>query len=213
MTPSQRGDDVLLFGGSFDPVHLGHLIIARAVAEQLGLSQVILIPSARPPHKDASQLTHAAHRLEMCRLAVAGDAMFNVSDWELHQPGRNYTLNTVNHFRAQRPGSRVFWLIGMDSLAELVTWYRVADLVAACTIVTAGRPGRPWPDLSALQALIGADAVVHIRRHVLDTPLVDISATQVRQRVAEGRSIRYLVPDAVGEYIASHGLYRAPIRA
>lgn len=212
MSPN-RGPGVLLFGGSFDPVHHGHLIIARSAAERLGLTQVILLPSARPPHKDPSLLTPAEHRLEMCRRAVSGDPLFDVSDWELHQPGQNYTLNTVRHFRERSPHASIFWLIGMDSLAELATWYCVAELVRACTIVTAGRPGRLWPELSALEALIGADAIAQLRRHVLDTPLVDISATQVRRRVAEGRSIRYLVPEAVAQYIAGCGLYRTPSSA
>jgi nicotinate-nucleotide adenylyltransferase len=113
----------LLFGGSFDPVHCGHVIVSRAAAEQLDADRVIVIPGARPPHKQGAVLTPAADRLELCRLAVRGDPLFEVSDWEARQAGPNYTLHTVRHFRETLPeSSRLYWLIGMDSLAELAGW-------------------------------------------------------------------------------------------
>lgn len=201
---------VLLFGGSFDPIHHGHLLVARAAAEQLGVGRVVLIPGAAPPHKLDKRLAPAAQRVAMCRLAVVGDPLFAVSDWEVSQAGPNYTLLTVQRFRAASPeGTELYWLIGMDSLRELRTWYRIAELVAACTVVTAGRPGVAPPELEECLAMLPVEAREAIGRHILNTPLIEISATEVRARARAGQSLRYLVPDAVAAYIETHGLYRA----
>lgn len=200
---------VLLFGGSFDPVHFGHLIISRWVSEALGVERVVLVPGAVPPHKQGVRLAPAEARLAMCRLAVAGDAQFEVSDWEVGQPGPSYTLNTIRHFReVLGTGVELYWLIGLDSLPELGTWYRVAELVEECTIVTAARPGYEDPDLSGLSGPLTAAQVGRLREHVLASPRIDISATDVRARVRAGREVRYLVPEAVRGYIAERGLYR-----
>lgn len=201
---------MLLFGGSFDPIHHGHLIVSRAVAERIGADRIVLIPGQHPPHKQPKDLSPVQARLEMCHLAVRGDPLFEVSDWEAAQPpGKNYTLLTVQHFRRVCPPETVlFWLVGMDSLAELHTWHRVAELVEECTIVTAHRGGRPPADLTALRTLIGERATARIEAHILNTAGVEISATEIRERVRAGRSIRYLVPDRVAEFIESHRLYR-----
>jgi len=200
---------ILLFGGSFDPVHFGHLIVSADAAEQIDAGRVVLIPSAHPPHKRGQTLSPAAERLEMCRLAVADDPRFEVSDWEVHQPGPNYTLHTVRHFRQTLPADTpLFWLIGMDSLVELATWYCVGELLEACTLVTAGRPGFEQPDLTPLMDLLSPAQIRKLERHVLQTPLIDIGATDIRARVRAGRSIRHLVPEPVRQYILERGLYR-----
>jgi nicotinate-nucleotide adenylyltransferase len=208
-----RGPDlpgILLFGGSFDPIHHGHLIISRFVAEHLGAQHVLLIPAARPPHKPDRDLTPGRQRLAMCRLAVEGEDLFEVSDWELQQPGPNYTLTTVRHFaEALPPGTDLFWLVGMDSLAELASWYRVSELADACTVVTAARPGFESGNLPALAHALTQRQIACIREHVIASPRIEISATDIRARVRAGQSIRYLVPEAVAAYIARHGLYRA----
>jgi nicotinate-nucleotide adenylyltransferase len=201
-------DRILLFGGSFDPIHFGHLIISRSVAERLRIQRVVLIPGASPPHKQERQLAPPADRLAMCRLAVGADPLFEVSDWETRQPGPNYTLNTVRHYLERLPaGAGLFWLIGMDSLPELATWYRAAELVESCTIVTAARPAYEQPELSRLAGVLSGEQIEALRRHMLETPRIDISATDVRARLRAGRSIRYLVPDAVAAYIAQRRLY------
>jgi nicotinate-nucleotide adenylyltransferase len=208
---SDNGRGVLLFGGSFDPLHHGHLIISRAVAERIGAARVVLIPSAVPPHKQNKRLAPPADRLEMCRRAVAGDSLFEVSDWELGQPGPNYTLLTVQHFRKQAAAeATLYWLIGLDGLNELDTWHRIAELVEACTIVTAVRPGHAAPDLKRLSPLLRPEQIGRLSQFVIDTPLLDISSTQVRERVARGQSIRYLTPEPVREWIETRGLYRTP---
>jgi nicotinate-nucleotide adenylyltransferase len=199
---------ILLFGGSFDPIHHGHLIVSRYAAEALRIERVVLIPSASPPHKQRVVLAPAADRVELCRQAVNGDPLFEVSDWEIGQAEPNYTLHTVRHFRALAPETPLYWLIGMDSLAELSSWYRVADLVSDCTLVTVRRPGSHEPDLSSLAELMTVEQIRELESHVLVSPLVDISATDIRARIRDGRSIRYLVPEVVRQAIQARGLYR-----
>jgi nicotinate-nucleotide adenylyltransferase len=206
--PSPAGASVLLFGGSFDPIHHGHLIVARAAAEQISAARIVLIPSALPPHKQDKRLAPAADRLEMCRRAVAGDGLFEVSDWELGQAGPNYTLLTVRHFRGlYSPEVALSWLIGMDGLIELGTWHRIADLIDACTIVTAVRPGHPAPDLAMLDGQLTDAQIAKLKSAIVETPQVEISSTQIRSRAARGLPIRYLTPEAVCGWIALRRLY------
>ncbi len=201
-----------LYGGSFNPIHFGHLISARSVAEQLGLSKIVLIPSASPPHKRTEDLAPAADRLEMARLAVAGDPLFEVDDLELRRTGPSYTFDTVTEFRARvGADTRLCWLIGADSLPELATWSRIARLVEAVEIVTAARPGwrRTDDELKPLRVAIGDNAVGKLLRSCLLTPEIGISASEIRDRISAGKSVRYLIPDEVVEYIASRRLYQA----
>ena len=138
---------ILLFGGTFDPIHHGHLIVARQVAERLGVKKVVLIPSARPPHKHSSVVANAEHRLRMVQLAVEADALFDVCDCELRRAGVSYTLDTVRHLRdLHGPAIRLYWLIGADTIRELPNWHKLADLLNECTIVTASRPGSSADD-------------------------------------------------------------------
>ncbi|MDM8008675.1 MAG: nicotinate (nicotinamide) nucleotide adenylyltransferase [Phycisphaerae bacterium] len=199
---------LLLFGGSFNPIHVGHLIIARAAAEQLGVERTILIPSAAPPHKTGSDLAAPEDRLEMVRLAVAGEPGFEVSDIELRREGPSYTLLTVQAYR-QQVGADVplYWLIGGDTLPELHSWYHIAELVDLCRIVTAVRPGFETPDFSTLFGCLSLAQIQRLRESILSTPRIDISATQIRARVREGKSIRYLVPESVADDIAQGQLY------
>lgn len=200
---------VLLFGGSFNPVHIGHLIVARAVGEQLGADRVVLIPSAQPPHKHMAHLLEASHRLKMLRLAVRDDPCFEISDLEIQRTGPSYTLLTIQDYR-QKLGkdTPLYWIIGADSLQELHTWYHVDELVRLCRVVTAMRPGFEQPDLSALGEILSQEQIKQLKADVLPTPLIDISATDIRQRIAAGRSIRYLVPESVRKYIEDNGIYR-----
>ena len=201
---------ILLFGGTFDPIHNGHLAIARAAARQLGADKVILIPSAQPPHKDSGQISDARHRLRMSELAVKGDELFEVSDCELRREGLSFTLETVRYFReVYETETQLYWLIGADSLVELVSWYKVRELMAECTIVTAGRSGYAATDMTELSTALGAKQAARLKENILDTPLVDISATEIRRRASEGQSIVELVPEAVAKYIEQKGLYRS----
>jgi nicotinate-nucleotide adenylyltransferase len=202
-------DRFLLFGGSFDPIHHGHLIVSRFVAERLGIPRVILVPSARPPHKPDGHLAPAADRLAMCRLAVDGDPRFAVSDWEISQPGPNYTLHTIEHYHSiSPPGAQLYWLVGMDSLRELSTWYQAGQLVERCTIVSTARPGFPRPDAGELAVGFAPAQVEKLLQHFVEGPRVDIAGTDIRARVHAGLSIRYLVPEPVERYVEEHALYR-----
>ncbi|MCP4245717.1 MAG: nicotinate-nucleotide adenylyltransferase [bacterium] len=204
---SQR---LALFGGSFNPIHLGHLIIARSMAEQLGLDRVIFLPSATPPHKTASALLDPRHRSEMVRLAIEDEPRFEWSDYDLTRQGPSYTVDTVAHFREEL-GLDVLlhWIIGADSLTELTSWYRVRALVDSCRIVTAARPGWESIDFDALRTRLSEEHIASLRAGLVETPHIDISATDIRRRIRAGRSVRYLVPDGVLQYIIEHGLYRA----
>ena len=204
------GTRIGLYGGTFDPIHHGHLISARALAEQLELTRVILIPSAKPPHKPDVAHTPIADRIAMVRAAVEGDALFEVSTIEADRDGPSFTFDTVSAFREQLgEGAELFWFIGGDSLPELKTWHRIRELVERVTIVTAARPGWKLPSEAELTEAVGPVAARRLLDHCIATPKIGISATQIRSRCAEGRSIRYLAPEAVVEYVTSHALYRS----
>ena len=198
-----------LYGGSFNPIHNGHLIVVRAVAELLTLDRVILLPSARPPHKGDRKLLDAEHRAAMVKLAIIEEPLFELSDFDLTRDGPSYTIDTVTHFRESLgPQAELHWIIGADSLSELTAWHRVHDLVDACRIITAARPGWDAIDWSPLRAILTDAQVAALQGGVLSTPQIDISSTDIRRRVREGRSIRYLVPDPVRSYIETNDLYR-----
>ena len=198
-----------LYGGSFDPIHFGHLISARAMAEHFDLQRVILIPAPRPPHKPSEKLTFVEHRLAMTRLAVEDDPLFEVSDVECDRPGASYTIDTVDFFRARHgPQTQLFLIIGADLLPDLASWHRISDLVAAARIVSAARPGWQAHDLAALRAAVGQDAVDRLVADCCRTPEIGISSTDIRLRVKSGRSVRYLMPESVAAYIEQQGIYR-----
>ena len=202
---------IALFGGSFNPIHNGPLIVTRSIAEQLRLERAIFLPAAKPPHKTAGALLDAEHRAEMVKLAIAGEPIFEFSDYDLTRAGPGYTIETVAHFREEfGPEVSLYWVIGVDSLNDLTTWYRVRALVDSCQIITARRPG--WDDIhwEQLRTRLSAEQIAVLQSGVLNTPMIDISSTDIRRRIREGRSIRYLVPDCVRAYIDEHGLYRSP---
>jgi len=202
-----NGKRIGLFGGTFDPVHLGHLLAAQEAYEQLDLSRVILMPAHTRPHKDRVVTTSAADRLAMLRLAAADDACFEVSDLEVRRGGSSYTIDTVAALRAE-VDAEIVLLVGSDSVPELPTWHRVGDLVDLCTLVVMARPGFSVDQLDGLRGALSAEQVERIAANLLPIPLIEISSTSVRERLAAGRSIRYLVPRAVEDYITSTGLYR-----
>lgn len=197
-----------LLGGSFNPIHHGHLSIARSVADRLDLDRVLFLPSADPPHKAAGALTDAAHRIAMVKLAIEGDALLDFSDYDATRSGPSYTIDTVTHLQAQLGTDvRLFWIIGADWIADLAGWRRISDLVERCTIVTAARPGWSGFPREALGDALSESQVSALEANVLDTPMVDVSATEIRRRVAMGESIDAMVPAVVVEYIERNDLY------
>jgi nicotinate-nucleotide adenylyltransferase len=189
-----------LLGGTFDPVHLGHLRAAETAREGLDLDLVALLPSAVPPHRSAD-LTAAADRFAMACLACAGHPQFVAWDTELRRPGPSYTVETVATLSAERPEDDLVLVVGSDTWPEMASWREPDRLLGLVTVAIVDRPGRPGPPGTSPHP--GARGVVRV-----EGPSLPISATTVRQRVRRGQSVRYLVPDAVAEYIAKRGLYR-----
>ena len=172
------------------------------------LDRVVFLPACRPPHKQSEALLDPGHRAEMVKLAVAGEDIFEFSDFDLHRSGPSYTIETVAHFRKEYgQGCMLHWIIGADSLGELPLWYRVTELVDNCRIVTAHRPGWDSIDWNLLQATFSDVQCEALRSGVVTTPRIEISSTDIRRRRAQGKSIRHLVPDNVCEYIETHDLY------
>lgn len=197
-----------LFGGSFNPIHFGHLIVARALLEKLSLDQVYLLPSRNPPHKDIKSLADAGHRANMVRMAIEGEAGLRFDDFDLTRPGPCFTIDTVAHFRERFSAAELFWFIGADSLMELPTWHRAKDLISSCNVVTAARSGKMVFNPSTLEQAFGKEETARLLGGVVETPFIDISSTDIRNRVAQGLSIRYLLPGSVRIYIEEHQLYR-----
>jgi nicotinate-nucleotide adenylyltransferase len=202
------------FGGTFDPVHCGHLILAESCREALGLDLVRFVVAGAPPHKAARVHATAADRLAMARLAITGNPAFVVDDRETRRTRLSFTIDTVREMRAESPADELVWLIGADTLPELPAWREAAALVDLVTIATASRPGSdPEVALRSLSAPFGPERVRRLREHLVTMPLVGISSTEVRARVAAGRSVRYLVPDGVARHLADTGLYRGALRS
>jgi nicotinate-nucleotide adenylyltransferase len=198
-----------IFGGSFDPVHVAHLVLAERVREARSLDTVLFIPARRPPHKAGRELEPGRERLHMLRLAIEGNPAFQALPVELEREGPSYTLQTVRQLR-ERLGAaaELYLVVGGDSLEEIPTWWRADELVREIEIVAVPRPGSPvGVALEGLAGRFGAEWAARTRELAVQVPLMEVSATEVRRRVREGLSIRYLVPEAVREHILSAGLY------
>ena len=194
----------LWFGGSFNPVHNGHLIVSRAVADAAGFERVVLLPSAGPPHKlRHPDMAAMEDRLAMCSLAAESVTGFEVDDLEMRRHGPSFTIDTARELK-RRGWDRVTWLIGADQVAKLPTWHDPEALLREVDFVIMARPGSTF-DWGRLPAQFQ-----HLRERVVMAPLVDISATDIRRRVAAGVSIEHLVPETVARYIEAKGLYCAP---
>ncbi len=203
-TPQSPTVRVGVLGGTFDPIHIGHLILAEEARAQLGLSVVCLVPAGDPPHKRDRRLAPVEDRLRMIELAIAGNPAFRASRVDADRPGPHYTLDMVRIFQEQLPpGGELYFLMGYDSLAELPGWHRPADLLAACRLVALTRYNVPL-DWGYLEAKLPG---IRQRVTLLDMPELEIASNQIQARVRAGRSIRYLVPEGVREYIEAQGLY------
>jgi nicotinate-nucleotide adenylyltransferase len=196
-----------IFGGTFNPIHRGHIAVARAALDELRLARLLLVPSAVPPHKAADDLAPGPDRLAMCRLAAADDPRLEVSDLELRAPPPSYTVNTLRELRRARPDAELVLLIGADMLRDFHLWYRAAEIVRLARLVTMPRPGVEVGPLAELRALLGPEAVAGLLADVLHTPLVDVSSTEIRRRARAGEPLDDLVPPPVARYVREHRLY------
>jgi nicotinate-nucleotide adenylyltransferase len=188
-----------VIGGTFDPIHIAHLVIAEAALEELSLRRVVFVPAARPPHKNEGGVTPVEHRLAMARLGIEGNPRLAVSDIEAKRESPSYTIDTIRELRAElEPGEEIHFIMGADSLVEFITWKDPEELLAACKFAVFPRPGVSMDD---------ADPSIRRKATVLHAPELSIASRDIRERVRQGRTIRYLVPAAVEAYIREKKLY------
>jgi nicotinate-nucleotide adenylyltransferase len=192
-----------LLGGTFNPPHLAHLVCAQEAFVQLSLDRVLFVPVFEPPHKDVEAEPGVEHRIELCRRAVGDDPRFDVSRIEADTPGRSYTVDTLRKLHESNPEDDLTFIVGGDMAQALPTWQEPEAVLSLATLGVAEREGVRRADISErLSGLVGADRI-----RFFDMPRLDISSSMIRRRIALGRPIRYLVPDAVASYIADEGLY------
>jgi nicotinate-nucleotide adenylyltransferase len=201
-----------LFGGTFDPPHVGHLALAERARESLRLDHVLFVPAGRPPHKGRARLSPVADRIAMTRLAVAGNRAFTVSALEARRDGPSFTVDTLRALRRRELGARIFLLMGADSLAEFPTWRDPDAILAFATLAVAPRPGAPPAAPRIPWRIPGEARGRRLSRSAriawLGGPALEIASSAIRARLRAGRSVRYLIPDAVARYAARHRLYR-----
>ena len=195
-----------ILGGTFDPIHLGHLLIAEQARATLGLDEVLFITAGQPWMKEGTPISDARHRLSMVRMAVGSNPFFHASALEIDRPGPTYTVDTLEELHHEADSdTQLYLVLGVDSLKTLSRWEKPERLLELCTLVAAARPGHAARDLGFIDDIQpGASQKVA----QLDRPEVDISGTEIRRRVSHGLSVRYQVPENVERYIYSHGLYR-----
>ena len=197
-----------IFGGSFDPIHVGHLILAEQCREHARLDEVWFLPASTPPHKRDRELVSAKQRTEMLELAVHGNGAFSVSNMELDRGGVSYTVDTLTTISEMHPDSDLFFMMGADSLTEFPTWREPARILELATPLVVARGGEPKLDFQSLAQYTTPERLFEIVAHEVRMPLLEISSSRIRQDVAQGRSIRYRVPRAVEQYISTHELYK-----
>lgn len=193
-----------IFGGTFDPVHLGHLVLAETVREECGLDELWFMPARLPPHKLSNRITAPRARLEMLELAIAGHENFRVSELEIGRDGPSYTLETLHELRQQYPDAELSILIGADSLADFPNWKDPRGILELARVIAVNR-GRDAADLAGTLDFLGDEA--SFRFQLVAMPAIDLSASEIRARCTAGKSIRYRVPRPVELYIRQHGLY------
>ena len=202
------GQRIGLLGGTFDPIHLGHLLLAVHSHEELDLDRVIFIPARLPPHK-TEPVVGPADRLQMVRLAVGDDDRFLVCDCEVSRDEPSYTIDTVGQFQQSLgDDTHLFWLIGSDMLADLPSWHEVGRLVDMVEIVVVSRASQPPADFSSLRPTLTTEQINRIQAHAIEVPLIDVSSTMVRRRIRLGQSVRYFLPESVEKHILKHKLYQ-----
>lgn len=191
-----------LMGGTFDPIHHGHLLIAEVARTEFGLERVVWLPAGTPPHKQDQKVTCAEHRYAMVVLATASNPHFEVSRQELEREGPSYTVDTVETFRKTAPECQLFFITGADAILEILTWHRHQELVRICRFIAVTRPGY---DLDRLKNVLPPHYVERI--DTITAPGIDISSTDIRDRIRTGDPVRYLIPELVEAYLRKHRLY------
>lgn len=199
---------IILFGGTFDPVHIGHTTVAASALQYTGAERLIFIPAKRSPLKGAMPRASDIDRLKMLKYALSGHENFEVSDYELNKPAPSYTLDTVRYFQS-RFGSEyiLFWLVGADSINDLVYWYGITDLIDECNLAMMYRADFDKPDFTGYEKKWGRNRVEKLQRNIVPAPLIDISSTKVRKKLAAGENVSQMLDNKVLSYIIEKGLY------
>ena len=201
----------VLFGGTFDPVHLAHTTVAAAAGDALGAESVIFVPARRSPLKALGPEASDEDRLAMLKLALSGNNRLDITDYELKKSGPNYTIETVRHFKKQFEGDEIYWLLGADTLDDLPHWYCITELLDECNLSIMFRGGVRPPDFSKYEVFWSSERIKKLQRNVIETPLIDISSTEIRKRLSSGRDVSGMLNPKVLQYIREHGLYGAAI--
>ncbi|NLO89274.1 MAG: nicotinate-nucleotide adenylyltransferase [Clostridia bacterium] len=196
-----------IMGGTFDPIHYGHLVTAEEARCQFNLDVVVFVPSGKPPHKKDYRVSDAKHRYLMTVLAVVTNPFFDVSRIEIDREGYSYTIDTVKAFRKKYPWSEIFFITGADAILEILTWKKVEEIMDHCRFIAATRPGYNLSDLDKKFKAILPE--YSNRVETIEVPALAISSTDIRRRVAMDKSIKYLVPEAVEQYIWKNNLYKS----
>ncbi|MGE3808156.1 MAG: nicotinate-nucleotide adenylyltransferase [Gemmataceae bacterium] len=205
--PTSRKIGIL--GGTFDPVHLGHLITAEQAREQAALDQVWFVPASRPPHKTDRDISPIERRIDMLELALAGQPAFRIDPLEKERPGPSFTVDTLHELSKKHPDVDFQLILGSDCLPDLPGWRDPVGIVTRAGLLIVTRPSWNMWSAEQLRQELGLPAEHQVRLQVIDNPLCDISSSDIRRRVAERRSIRFLTPRAVEQYIAAHRLYQS----
>lgn len=200
-----------LFGGTFDPIHYGHLILAEEVREALNLDRIIFIPGSCPPHKNIKKISDASFRLKMVRLAIQDNPNFDVSTVEMKKKTPGYTWDTILHFKKEYKKDTLYFIIGSDSLYEMHTWYRIDALAKLCRFAVAARPGFELKGKKGARMKLKPETFKRLTRSIIPMIPIGVSSTQIRKKVAQRMSIRYLVPRKVERWIEYMRLYRREV--
>jgi nicotinate-nucleotide adenylyltransferase len=201
---------IALFGGTFDPIHLGHTTVAADAAEHIGAEKIVFVPAKRSPLKGFLPRANDNDRLNMISLAIAGEKNFQVSDCELKRPAPSYTLATIRKFQADYGNeTSIHWLIGADGVNDLTYWYKIVELIDTCNLTTMYRAGCEPPDFAKFEEIWGRERIEKLQRNIIQTPLVDISSTEIRNRIAENGDLTKMLHPAVADYIRQNGLYQS----
>lgn len=195
-----------IMGGTFDPVHIGHLLAAEWVRFEFNMDKVIFVPAASPPHKAGEGVTDIEHRYQMVEIAIRDNPYFGISPVEKERDGKSYTVDTMAYFRELYPGKDLYFIMGTDSLLSFSTWKNPDLLVTLCSFIVVSRPGYIIPD--DFWKKEGLPSLLRKKLYVVEIPGMDISSSEIRERIKQDKSVRYLLPREVEEYIYIHKLYR-----
>lgn len=207
-TNNMKTSRIAVMGGTFDPIHYGHLVAAEAARFEFNLDKVIFMPAGKPAHKQEKQVTDAEHRYDMTVLATATNPYFEVSRIELDRVGITYTVDTIKALKKMLGvETEIYFITGADAILEILTWYNVEELLGLCDFIAATRPGFNKKDLE--QKLVELKSKYHKDIFMIEIPSLAISSTDIRDRIANGKSIKYLLPETVEKYIYQSGLYRS----